>query len=255
VTANSLRDDSALLVAALVDGEQLGRMVLVVPESRFRELAAHDVVEGREYLTAAFELHAGGTSRWAPFLVPRERLAERLGAGVGLLPAPDLAGLLSLDRGREGFLGESEVVRRLAEAGSLNMFRPFPDLETVEVLVRHVGLGRFVGIQVKTAGWDREQAEDRVYLRRSSFRAAPTTYLCVLSWDRVVGRFGDGCLVIPTADVAGLARVEGDWLVLEFQPASAHHRRLDAYRTPLASLGVTVATLLASEHWPTDTGA
>jgi len=48
VTASSLRDDEALVVGALVDGEKLGRMVLVVPESKFRELAAHDVVNGRE---------------------------------------------------------------------------------------------------------------------------------------------------------------------------------------------------------------
>jgi hypothetical protein len=79
VTASSLVDDGALIVATLVDGEQLGGLVLVVAEGEFRKLAAHDVVYGREYLTAAFELRAGGESRWAPFLVPRERLAARFG--------------------------------------------------------------------------------------------------------------------------------------------------------------------------------
>jgi len=244
VTASSLRDDDALVVGVLVDGEQLGRMVLVVPESKFRELAAHDVVDGREYLTAAFELHEGGRSRWAPFLVASERLADRFGCAGELLPTPTAGEVVSLDRGREGFLGESEVIRRLAEAESLNLFRPFPDLETVEVLARHVESRRFLGMQVKTAGWDREHLENRVYFRRTSFRAVPTTYVCVLGWDRGGGYFEDGCLLIPSGDIAGLARVEGDWLVLELQPASPHHRRLDAYRTPLTSLGGVVEARL-----------
>jgi hypothetical protein len=88
-------------------------VVLVVPEPKFRELAAHDMVDGREYLTAAFELHGGGTSRWAPHLVPREGLAERFGAAPALVPAPHSDDVASLDRGREGYLGESEVIRRL----------------------------------------------------------------------------------------------------------------------------------------------
>jgi len=246
VTASSLRDDEALVVGALVDGEKLGRMVLVVPESKFRELAAHDVVNGREYLTAAFELHEGGRSRWAAFLVASERLAERFGCAGELLPTPPAGKVVSLDRGREGFLGESEVIRRLAEADSLNLFRPFPDLETVEVLARHIEARRFLGLQVKTAGWDREHVENRVYFRRSSFRSAPTTYVCVLGWDRGGGWFEDRCLLIPSVDIAELARVEGDWLVLEVQPASQHHRRLEAYRTALASLGAAVEALLES---------
>jgi hypothetical protein len=246
VTATSLRDDDALVVGVLVDGEQLGRMALVVPELKFRELAAHDVANGREYLTAAFELHEGGRSRWAPFLVASERLAERFGCSAELLPEPAAGDVLSLDRGREGFLGESEVIRRLAEADSLNLFRPFPDLETVEVLARHMKTRRFLGIQVKTAGWDREHVENRVYYRRSSFRAAPSTYVCVLSWNRGEGRFEDGCLLIPSADIAGIGRVDGEWLVLELQPGSVHHRRLEAYRTPVASLGTAVQGMLES---------
>ena len=227
VTANSLRDDEALVVCVLVEEEQMGRIVLVVPESKFRELASHDVVDGREYLTAAFEMHGGGKSRWAPFLVERERLAERFGSAAVLIRERDESELLGVDRGREGFLGEMEVIRRLAEAEALNLFRPFPDLETVEVLARHVESGRFLGLQVKTAGWDREHAEERVYMRRSSFAPFPTTYVCLLMLDRSAARFADDCLLIPSEDLVGLVRVEGEWLVLEVQPGSAHHRRLD----------------------------
>src|SRR6202163_2218395 len=123
-TASSLTDDSALVVATLLDGDQLGRVLLVVDEDWFRSLAVHDMVEGREYLTAAFELHSGGDSRWEPYLVARERLAERFGsAALGDVEASAARGV---DRGHEGFLGEMEVVRRLAEAESLNLLRPFP---------------------------------------------------------------------------------------------------------------------------------
>jgi len=243
VTATSLHDDDALLVGVLVDQDQLGAMVLVVPESKFRELASHDLVDGREYLTAAFELHAGGTSRWAPYLIPHERLADRFGATAGLLSAPDE--VLSLDRGREGFLGEAEVIRRLAEAESLNLFRPFPDLETVEVLARHLESGRWLGMQVKTAGWDPQHVEERVYMRRSSFRPHDTTYVCILAWDRAAARFEDECLLIPSLDVDRLARVEGEWLVIEVQPGSVHHRRLDRYRAPLGGLGSSVEALIS----------
>src|SRR4029077_776381 len=219
-------------------------MVLVVSEGKFRELASHDVVEGREYLTAAFELHAGGRSRWAPYLVPREQLASRFGSAPALAP-PEQDALL-VDRGLEGFLGESEVIRRLAESASLNLFRPFPDLETVEVLARHVDTHRFVGLQVKTAGWERASDEERVYVRRSSFRPHPTTYICVLSWDRVAMRFGDDCLLIPSLDISELARIEGEWLVLEMQPGSPHHRRLYRYRTPIATLGRAIEAFVTS---------
>ncbi len=219
VTASSLHDDEALVVCVLIEEERLGHMVLVATEARFRELAAHDVVDGREYLTAAFELHAGGTSRWAPFLVERERLAERFGSAAGLLPGRADANVLA-----------------------------FPDLETVEVLARAVDTRGFLGLQVKTAGWDRDHLEERIYMRRSSFRPFLTTYVCVLGWDRVTGRFGDECLLIPSEDMAGLARVEKEWLVLELQPGSAHHRRLDVYRIELSSLGQAVEALLASQR-------
>jgi hypothetical protein len=246
VTASSLMDDQALVVATLVDGEELGRFVLVVDEATFRSLAAHDVVAGREYLTAAFGLHEGGSSRWAPYLVARERLAERF-VSVGLAGGvrPEDWPALRVDRSREGFLGEIEVIRRLAEAESLNLFRPFPDLETVEVLARHVLTHRFLGLQVKTVGWDKEHLENRVYVRRSSFRSSASTFFCVLGWDRDLKRFEDDCLFIPSVELADVARVEGEWMMIELVPGATRHRRTDRYRVSLATLGESVESLLA----------
>jgi len=245
VTASSLSDDQALVVATLVDSDQLGRFVLVVDEATFRSLAVHDVVEGREYLTAAFALHDGGDSRWAPFLVPREALAERFGAAPETALRGEEEAVAGVDRGHEGFLGEMEVVRRLADAAALNIFRPFPDLETVEVLARHVMSHRFFGLQVKTVGWDAAHLENRVYVRRSSFRPSASTFICVLGWNRDSVRFEDDCLLIPSEELAGVARVGGEWMTLEVEPGSGRHRRLDRYRTPLWKLGQTVESRIA----------
>lgn len=244
VTASSLTDDEALIVAALIDGDRLGSRVLVITEADFRRLASHDMVDGREYLTAAFEMHGGGTSRWAEFLVPREQLAQRFGSALSQVEDAAAAVIEAVDRGEVGFRGETEVIRRLADAASLNLFRPFPDLEAVEVLVRHADLHRFIGLQVKTSGWDGLHPENRVHFRRSSFRPAASTYVVVLGWNRDQKCFDDSCLLIPSLEISEHARVEGEWLVLELQPGSEHHRQLDAYRTELASLGKTVERLI-----------
>src|SRR5438270_6108848 len=241
VPASSLVDDAALIIAVLVADAELGEYVLIVSEADFRRLAAHAGVGGREYLTAACELHGGGRSRWAPFVYPRDELAKPFGASsmAGAVPA-----IGAIDRGVEGFLGETEVIRRLAEASSLALFRPFPDLETVEVLARHVATRRYAGLQVKTSGWDAAHAEERVYLRRTSFRAHPSTWVCILGWQRDERRFADDCVLIPSADVVRVARVEGDWMVLELEPGGASHRRLEAYRERLADLGSTIESRL-----------
>jgi hypothetical protein len=244
VTASSLSNDQALMVATLVDSDQLGRFVLVIDEVTFRSLAVHNVVGGREYLTVAFAMHQGGTSRWAPYLVARERLAERFGAELAGAALTEESLALGVDRGREGFLGEMEVVRRLAESQVLNIFRPFPDLETVEVLTRHVVRGRFLGLQVKTVGWDKAHIENRIYVRRSSFRPSASTFICVLGWDRDSSRFEENCLLIPSLELATVARVEGEWMMLEIEPGSARHRRLDRYRTSLAELAARVEALM-----------
>jgi len=137
-----------------------------------------------------------------------------------------------------------EVVRRLADAESLNIFRPFPDLETVEVLARHVRTRRFLGLQVKTVGEDAEHVENRVYVRRSSFRAAASTFVFVLGWNRDARAFEEDCLLIPSDDVAGLARIEREWMVLELEPGSLAHRRLERYRVGVATLGSTVESII-----------
>src|SRR5207248_7877684 len=156
---------------------------------------------------AAFSMHPA-TSHWRPYLVPREQLGERLGGPSALLappPSEDL-GLEPKDRHEQwlGFVGEQEVVRRLAENPRLDLFRPFPDLEMVEVLARDNATGGFVGIQVKTAV-PLEWGEAHFQIRKSTFVPAPTTYLAGLVWVPDTGKFADECLLVPTMDLTSVA--------------------------------------------------
>jgi hypothetical protein len=137
-----------------------------------------------------------------------------------------------------GFLGEAEVVRLLAESGDLNLFRPFPDLETSELAVLHLASRRVLGIQVKTRGVDSANPAATVNVRESSFRSSPTTYFVVLAWLRDEARFHDECLLIPSEkfrDICQPALTEGN-LKFEWHPGSAAHSHLDKYRRQRADL-------------------
>jgi hypothetical protein len=82
-------------------------------------------------------------------------------------------------------------------------------------------------------------------VRRSSFRSTPSTFICVLGWNRDSSRFEDDCLIIPSEEFAGVARVEGEWMMLELEPGGARHRRLDVYRQSLVALGRLAESMLA----------
>ncbi len=146
-----------------------------------------------------------------------------------------------------GFLGESEVVRRLAEAEDLNLFRPFPDLETAEVVVRHRTTGRVIGLQVKTVTVDAAHPRPSVDVLISSFRPAPTTYFTVLAWVREEGRFHEECLVLPSERLREFAREANGHFTFEFHPGSASQRRLDIYRRALAKLRTATEDLLVDK--------
>ncbi len=176
-------------------------------------------------------MHPTAASRWFPFLVPTERLAERLGVSV---PAISLEEAVPhpMWRSDVGFLGEAEVVRVLAESGDLNLFRPFPDLETSELAVLHLESRRVLGIQVKTRGVDSANPAATVNVRESSFRSSPTTYFVVLAWLRDEASFHEECLWIPSEefrDICQPALTEGN-LKFEWHPGSTAQSQLDNYR-------------------------
>ena len=67
----------------------------------------------------------------------------------------------------------------------------------------------------------------------------------MLGWNRDSNLFEDDCLFIPSVELAEVARVEGEWMMLELVPGAMRHRRTDRYRVSLATLGQTVESLLA----------
>src|SRR5256885_13132912 len=97
-----------------------------------------------------------------------------------------------------GFLGEAEVVRKLAENPSLDLFRPFPDLEMVEVLARSRITHRYCGLQVK-AGVPAEArgGEARIAIRKATLVPAESTYIAALAWMAEQRQFADEFLLIP----------------------------------------------------------
>jgi hypothetical protein len=250
VWADSLVHDDVVIVSGLIVDGGLGPMMLVVPAGEFRRRAELSHTGGRAIYSMGFGMRPRSDSRWLPWLVPPDRLAERFGvepgmAGAGIAevvaepePAPSR-------RSDLGFLGESEVNRRLAEAAKLNLFRPFPDLETVELGVLHLETRRVLGIQVKTVGVDASRPGATVAVRALSFRPAPTTFFVVLAWVREEGRFHDECLVIPSQELTSIAgRDVYGHLKFEFHPGATTAGRINPFRRPTSKLPDVIGGLL-----------
>jgi hypothetical protein len=244
VVAESVADDLVVVIGGeIVDGG-LGPTMLVVPTLDFRRLALLTTARGVPEYSMSFGMKPRSNSRWLPWLVSSDRLVERFGVPLEP-PAPAIAEELPrLRRGPLGFLGESEVVRQLAESEHLNLFRPFPDSETVELAVRHLTNGRVVGLQIKTVSVDAVDPNRPVDIYISSFRPAPTTYFTVVAWMPLERRFHDQCLVIPSEELLEFARTDGSHYKFDFQPGSTNQPRLDKYRCALSDLCREVESLL-----------
>ncbi len=244
----SLVDDRALIIAGLLNDDGLGPTLLVVDEGTFKREATHSVFEGVDVYSTDFAMHPTAGTRWEPYLVPREGLAARLlGAALpnsSLEIASDDVGLEPRDRHEEwlGFVGESEVIRRLADNSRLDLFRPFPDLEMVEVLARDNVTGRFAGLQVK-AGVCAWHGEAQIDVGEATFVPTPTTLVVCLAWLADANRFSDECLIVPTERLQELAHDNGERLVLLFHPESPERTRLDPYRRRLSELGALIGRI------------
>jgi hypothetical protein len=244
VAAESITDDLVVIIGGeIVDGG-LGPSLLVVPTPDFRRLALLTTANGVPEYSMSFSIQPRSKSRWLRWLVPSDRLVEKFGVPLGLPAAALTAEPPRLQRSPLGFLGEAEVIRRLAEAEHLNLFRPFPDLETVELAVRHLDSGHVVGLQIKTVSVDATYPNRPVDIYMSSFRPAPTTYFTVVAWMPDERRFHDECLVFPSEELLGFARPAGLHYKFEFQPGSTKQPRLDKYRRSLSNLGTEIEGVL-----------
>src|SRR5260370_35801796 len=123
----------------------------------------------------AFPMKLDSWSRWQPWLVSPDRIEDRFGVSPGLSVARTANEVRPYSSGDRGFLGEAEVTRRLAEAEDLNLFRPFPDSETAELVVRHRPSRRVIALQVKTLTIDSANRYPTDGRRKSNVRRAPST--------------------------------------------------------------------------------
>ncbi len=243
ILGESLANDEVMIVAGqLVDGG-LGPTVLVIPAGDFKGLADLTTDQGKPIYSMEFGMRPRSDSRWLPWLVPADRIAERLGVPAEGLEAP-------VERPPEwrsdvGFLGEAEVTRRLAESGDLNLFRPFPDSETAEIAVLHRDSRHVVALQVKTVDVTQARLHATVDVYASSFRASPTTHIVVLAWLRDEELFHQECLLIPSTELLDIASNDrAGHLGFVFDPGSAAQRQLDPYRRRLPELHREVERLL-----------
>ena len=243
VRADTIADDSVLIVSGLIVDGGLGPVMMVVPTADFRRLAKLSTDLGHPIYETAFPMHLPSSSKWRPWLIPPDRIEERFGilrSRFALAPAEDIAPFSSGDR---GFLGEAEVIRRLAEAEDLNLFRPFPDLETAELIVRHRMSRRVIGLQVKTATVDAANTHPSIDVSIPSFRPAPTTYFTVLAWLPGEERFHQDFLLIPSARLPELVTRGNGHFTFHFNPDLP---RLRSYRRHLAELRSAAEDLLSA---------
>ncbi len=249
--ADSLVDDNALLIGSLMRDID-DQLDLVVEVRAFKRLATHTFSQGHEVYEAHFSMHPN-QSHWRPYLVPRTQLARQI-LGMSAPEAlqrlePDL--LKPSERHNQwlGFLGEAEVVRRLAESSRLDLFRPFPDLEMVEVLARDNVTGNFAGLQVKTATVSRF-AEARIHVRRATLSHAANTWLVCLAWWREAPGFDAECLLIPAVDIPKVGIEVGPRIEIQFNPKHPQRTRLDPYRRRLAELDDLIVEACEPRQFP-----
>ena len=238
VASESLADSRVIIAAVYLSGDRLGDRALVVDVGTFKRLADLRSEAGRDVYAAEVPFAAGARSRWAPYVVPLSDLVSRLGyterAAFSAKPTTP-----SLDRFGLGFLGEAEAIRRLAESQDLILYRPFPDLDSVEIAAQHRESRAVVGLQVKTVTVDSARSRPgaaTVRVHASTWIVSPTTYLLVLAWHESQRRFDDECLLVPSSEVERITTRAGKWMQILYHPGSPKRGRLDPFRKRLADL-------------------
>ncbi len=245
VLESHLFTDDQLIVGVHIELDRLGDYVLVADAATFRKKAGRIIDRNRPMLVADMPLRPIPGHKWSEDLVRTEDLATRLGAQIPALIAP---GALRVPPDEDlviGNWGELEVTRRLAVLDDCGLFRPFPDNETTELVVRRLATGKSVGMQVKTAQLDEPHAYRHVLINRSNFVPDPTTYVVALAWIVPERQFHETCLLIPTEVLPSLAGTSGPYYELHFRPdGSPEPSKLDPYRIRLDEFANEVSARL-----------
>jgi hypothetical protein len=245
VYENHLFTADQLVIAVHLDGDRLGPFALVADASTFKRKAARIVDLGRVLLVADMPMRPTPGHKWSEDLVPIDSLAARLAAVRPAIAALPLEVATDEDQ-VIGFLGEQEVCRRLAMLDDCAVFRPFPDNEMAEILVRRLRSGATIGIQVKTGQLADPHGFRKILVNRSTFVGRPTTVLVALAWILPEHRFHESCLLIPSEALPSVADVVGPHYELRFRPSGGSKpSRIDRYRVPLESLTETLGRNLS----------
>lgn len=242
VWADSLDDDQALLVAAVLSRDHLAPRLLAAPVGEFKRLAERSTNDGRPVYAMGFppfpERKRG--SRWSAYLMAPTQLAACFGADFEpRLAAPPF------DPGRQGILGELDLLSRLARRESLDLYRPFPDLEDIDVAVRHLGTHRVHALQVKTLGYQQSNPSGSLGIHAASFRPLPDLHFVVYGWNRDTELFSADALFIPAADIPHLTREHNGQLKFDWQPEGPERTRLGPYAVPVEELAAAVEAALS----------
>jgi hypothetical protein len=246
VYKNHLFTPDQLIVGVRLDRDHLGPFALVADASTFERKAGRIEDRGRAMLVADMPTQPIPGHKWSEDLVPIGGLAERLGArGPTLKALPRAEPAADEDR-VIGFWGEQEVCRRLAMLEDCGLFRPFPDSEMVEIIVRRLATGATLGVQVKTLQLRDSHGYGNVLVRRSNFAATASTLVVALAWILPESRFHESCLLLPSVELPSIAGMSGPYYELHFRPdGSTEPSRLDRYRLPLDSLTDAISRRLA----------
>jgi hypothetical protein len=241
VYENHLFTPDQLIIGVHLDGDRLGPFALVADASTFKTKAARIMDLERVLLVADMPMRPTRGHKWSEDLVPIDGLAGRLALGRQAVTALPLEVPSDEDQ-VIGFLGEQEVCRRLATLDDCALFRPFPDNEMVEIVVRRLASGATIGIQVKTGHLADPHGFRKILVNRSTFVARSTTVLVGLAWILPEQRFHETCLVIPSDALPSVADVVGPHYEVRFRPSGGSKpSRIDRYRVPLESLAEAFA--------------
>ena len=246
---NHLFTRDQLVIGVFLEVDRLGPYALVVDAGTIKRKAGRIDDDGRLMLIVDMPVAPRPGHMWSEDLVPVGGISARLGVSpreplvppaipVPLLPPADEDRVI-------GFLGEQEICRRLATLEDCGLFRPFPDSEMTEVVVRRLATGSTLGIQVKTAQLDQPHDERQVLIHRATFIESPSIVVVAVAWIVPEHRFHETCLVLPAQDVPSLASIDGPYYKLHFRAeGSREPSRLDPYRVKLEDLATKLANRL-----------
>lgn len=247
---SELRDPRAVIVVVVLDEQarQLHGTVICVDAPTFEALAFRRRGVDHGY-QASIPFPPAASSRWFPYALHIDALAERLLPGVAeaadlvVAPPPRVrpAGFGS----DVGYRAEARLVALLAEDARLNTFKAFPDLEMVEYCVRHVHTGGIAGIQVKAISVDDSHPRGTVKVPPHTLRPTPNTWFTVFAERRDHTSPHPVCLLISSMDIGDLLISHGGQLTFTWDPDSTRHDASVApYRLPTADLAGRLAAFL-----------